>query len=105
MFPFCRLPDWRQRPDIIIVAPKVVDLGQDIAGFFCPSDKNGLHNLGLDGQYKLRHSGILQVIFVKHRSKCPSPNQKKKKRDLVFITDTKITCTLPSIQFGPVAHF
>ena len=89
MFPFCRLGDWRQRPDIIIIAPKVVDVDnyKNNGGFSCPSAKNELLGLGLDWaglgtEFKLQHNGELLVIFVKHRSKCSSPNQKKKLTDL-----------------------
>ena len=83
MFSFCRLADWRQRPDIIIIAPKVVDLGQTITGFSCPSAQDEIFTLGHDGESKLQHSGILQVIFVRHQAFIgTSSTQKNKRRDL-----------------------
>ena len=63
MFPFCRLPDWRQRPDIIIVAPKVIELRQSIVGFSCQSGEDSIFELGRGGKFKLQNSGILQAFF------------------------------------------
>ena len=34
---FLRIQNWRRRPDIVIVAPKISDLDNNILGYACPA--------------------------------------------------------------------
>ena len=57
---FCRIPDWRQRSDIRIVAPKIHDLAYN-----CPSaSEEKVNRPWSDYQLRLQYDGLLKVWGV-----------------------------------------
>ena len=70
---FLRIPDWRQitePTDYVIVAPKIIDLKNDVKGYTCPSGpttkefliRNTLSESGgPEEDFKILSDGILMV--------------------------------------------
>ena len=63
---FHRISEWRQRSDIVFVAPKVGDLNQNILGFTCPSGSmEDFNAYGDDLEYRVQLNGQLVVRIKK----------------------------------------